>query len=355
MSKNTLHIEAIELLKKLISTPSFSKEEEQAADVIRNFFINQNIPVNTHLQNTWAVNKHFDNQKPTLLLNSHIDTVKPSGSWIYDPFAATEIEGKIIGLGSNDAGAALVSLMATFLHFYDEKLPFNILMAATAEEEISGTNGIASILDKVKIDFAIVGEPTEMKTAVSERGLMVIDATVQGKSGHAARNEGINAIYLAMEDIQWIKNFRFEKASPELGPVKMTVTVIEAGKQHNVVPAVCNYVIDIRTIGEYSYDEIIRILSKNVHAELKPRSQRLKPSLIDPNHPLVETAKDLNIEQFGSATLSDQALLDIPSIKMGPGLSERSHTPDEFIFVSEIKNGIDTYIRFINHLKKYYE
>jgi acetylornithine deacetylase len=355
MSIKESHTEAIDLLKKLIETQSFSKEEDAAAQIIRDFFQKKNITYNTHLNNTWAVNKHFDTQKPTLLLNSHIDTVKPSGAWTYNPFEACSIDDKLVGLGSNDAGAALVSLIATFVHFYNEKLPFNILMAATAEEEISGANGIASILDKIKIDFSIVGEPTEMKAAISERGLMVIDAVVHGKAGHAARNEGINSIYLAMEDVQWIKNYQFDKTSSELGPIKMTVTVIEAGKQHNVVPAICNYTIDIRTIGEYTYEEIIEIISKNVHAELKPRSLRLKPSLIDSNHPLVKAAESLNIKRFGSATLSDQALLDIPSIKMGPGVSERSHTADEYILISEIEQGIETYIKFIAQLKHFYE
>lgn len=355
MSNKEVHIEAIELLKKLIETQSFSKEEDNAALVIRDYFKSKDIAFYTHLNNTWAVNKHFDIQKPTLLLNSHIDTVKPSGAWTCNPFKACLSDDKLTGLGSNDAGAALVSLIATFVHFYNENLPLNILMAATAEEEISGVNGIASILDKIKIDFAIVGEPTEMKVAVSERGLMVIDAVVYGKSGHAARNEGINSIYLAMEDIQWIKNYQFDRISSELGPIKMTVTLIEAGKQHNVVPAICNYTIDIRTIGEYTYEEIIEIISKNVHAELKPRSLRLKPSLIDSNHPLVKTAENLNIERFGSATLSDQALLNIPSIKMGPGVSERSHTPDEYILISEIEQGIETYIKFIAQLRHYYE
>lgn len=355
MSHKELHIEAINLLKNLINTTSFSKEEGLAAQIIRDFFKEKEIPFQTHLHNTWATNKHFNSSKPTLLLNSHIDTVKPSGSWTYEPFEATLEGNKLTGLGSNDAGAALTSLLAAFIHFYNEELPFNILFAATAEEEISGLNGVASILDKINIDFAIVGEPTEMKVAISERGLMVVDAAVEGKSGHAARNEGINAIYLALEDIQWIQNYEFEKTSPELGPIKMTVTVIEAGKQHNVVPGICNYVIDIRTIGEYSYDEILETISSHVHAEIKPRSTRLKPSIISPNHPLVRTATELNIEKFGSATLSDQALLSVPSIKMGPGISERSHTPNEFILISEIEEGIDKYILFISNLRRHYD
>ncbi|MCB0501650.1 MAG: M20 family metallo-hydrolase [Bacteroidetes bacterium] len=342
----------IDLLKMLIRTPSISKEEARAANVIRDFLTDHNIPIETHLHNTWCYNKYFDANRPTILLNSHIDTVKPAAGWTVDPFAAIEDKGQLIGLGSNDAGAALVSLLGTFLYFYDHKeLPFNICFAATAEEEISGVNGIAAIENITSnCAIAIIGEPTEMKMATAERGLMVVDAITKGKTGHAARNEGVNALYLAMEDIQWIKNFQFEKQDSYLGSIKMTVTMIEAGYQHNVVPDECKYVIDIRTVDTYSYEELLATIQTNVNAKIQARSTRLKPSSIAEDHPIVEAARALGIETFGSSTLSDQALLSIPSIKMGPGKSERSHTPGEFIYISEIEEGIKTYIRLLNEL-----
>ncbi|MEZ5008689.1 MAG: M20 family metallo-hydrolase [Chitinophagales bacterium] len=346
--------QCIGLLRELIKTLSLSKEEENAAELIRAFLKANNITFATHLNNTWCYNKHYDSNRPTILLNSHIDTVKPAVGWPVDPLGAIEEDGKLIGLGSNDAGAALVSLLATFLHYFDQQdLPYNLCFAATAEEEISGKNGIASIPNITeKCDFAIVGEPTEMQIATAERGLMVVDAVAKGKTGHAARDEGINALYLAVEDIQWIKNFQFDKQDEYLGPIKMTVTMIEAGYQHNVVPDECKYVIDIRTVDTYSYEEILSTINANVHAEINARSTRLKPSSIDKNHPIVKAAKSLGITTFGSSTLSDQALLSIPSIKMGPGKSERSHTPGEFIFIAEIEEGIKTYIRLLNELFK---
>lgn len=343
---------SIDLLKKLIRTTSISKEEDQAASVIRDFLNDQNIPFETHLNNTWCYNQYFDTNRPTILLNSHIDTVKPAAGWAVDPFGAIEGKGQLIGLGSNDAGAALVSLLGTFLHFYHHKdLPYNLCFAATAEEEISGVNGIAAIENITSAcAFAIIGEPTEMKMATAERGLMVVDAITKGKTGHAARDEGINALYLAMEDIQWIKNFQFEKQDPYLGSIKMTVTMIKAGYQHNVVPDECHYVIDIRTVDTYSYEELLATIQASVHADIQARSTRLKPSSIASDHPIVEAARALGIETLGSSTLSDQALLSIPSIKIGPGKSERSHTPGEFIYISEIEEGIKTYIRLLNEL-----
>lgn len=347
----TLFEEILELLQTLIGTQSFSREEENAAELIRGFLQAKNIPFETRGFNTWTYNIHFDDSKPTILLNSHIDTVKPSPKWTKVPFTPTIEDGKLFGLGSNDAGGALVALLGTFLHFYkQENLGFNLLFAATAEEEISGQNGIASISDITeKCAAAIIGEPTEMQMAISERGLLVLDATVHGQAGHAARDTGINAIYLAMEDIAWFKNNTLDRVCPVLGPTKTTVTIIEAGKQHNVVPDICKYVVDVRTTSAYSYDELLEIIRQNVHAEIQPRSTRLQPSIISEDHPLVKAAKSLGIQTFGSATLSDQALLKIPSVKIGPGKSERSHTADEYIFVDELERGLEVYISLLSN------
>lgn len=351
MNIDNIYPKILQLLKNLISTQSYSREEQDAAKVIRDFFQEHQIDFHTHLHNTWAYNLHFDENKPTILLNSHIDTVKASAHWTKNPFQPTVEDGKLYGLGSNDAGGALVSLIGTFLYFYrKENLPFNLCMAATAEEEISGQNGIASIQHITeKCDAAIVGEPTEMLVATAERGLMVVDAVVSGVAGHAARDTGVNAIYKAIEDIHWFKTHQLEKQCPVLGATKMTVTVIEAGKQHNVIPDTCKYVIDVRTTAAYDYDELIDFMSQHTHAELTPRSKRLKPSIIADNHPLVLAAQKLQIETFGSATLSDQALLQIPSIKVGPGKSERSHTADEFIYLQELEQGLKTYINLLEN------
>ncbi|MCO5247743.1 MAG: M20/M25/M40 family metallo-hydrolase [Chitinophagales bacterium] len=352
MGNPSLFDKVFELLKTLIATQSFSREEENVAKVIRAFLEQESVKFHHRKNNTWAYNKFYDESKPTLLLNSHIDTVKPSALYTNDPFQAIQKDGKLYGLGSNDAGGALVSLIGTFLHFYEcEDLNFNLCIAATAEEEISGQNGIALITDITdNCDAAIVGEPTEMAMAIAERGLMVVDATVYGVTGHAARDTGDNAIYKAIEDIQWFKTHALVKQCPVLGPTKMTVTVIEAGKQHNVIPDVCKYVVDIRTTTAYDYDELLDFIRGHVHADIQARSTRLKPSIIPESHPLVQTAKQLKIKTFGSATLSDQALLKIPSVKMGPGKSERSHTADEFIFIDELRQGLQTYIELIQNM-----
>lgn len=352
--KNTdqLAKKVIALLRSMIKNLTLSKDESVSATIVRDFLTQANIAFETHLHNTWCYNKFYDAQKPTILLNSHIDTVKIANGWTEDALGAAVKDGKLFGLGSNDAGGALVSLLATFLYFNEEEnLPFNLCWAATAEEEISGKNGIASIAHITsKCAFGIIGEPTEMALASSEKGLMVVDAEVKGKTGHAARDEGINALYLAVEDIAWIRNFRFEKEDAYLGPIKMTVTMIESGYQHNVVPDICKYVIDIRTVDTYSYEEIIATLEENCHATFTPRSTRLRPSSIGASHEIVQAAKALDIPIFGSSTLSDQALLKIPTIKMGPGKSARSHTPNEFIYLDEIKDGIKTYIRLLEKL-----
>ncbi|MDB5228526.1 MAG: acetylornithine deacetylase [Bacteroidota bacterium] len=350
--QNDIQFQTIELLQKLIGVPSFSKEEDKAADVIRKFLKSKKINYDTRFNNTWAKNKHFNFLKPSILLNSHIDTVKPVNGWNKDPFQAAIENDKLYGLGSNDAGAALISLLATFLHFYEsEDLKYNLIFAATSEEEISGKNGIEQIEEVTgACEFAIIGEPTEMKMAIAEKGLMVLDAEVKGKAGHTARNEGLNAIYLAMVDVHWFQNYQFKKINPVLGPVKLTVSMIQGGTQHNVVPDTCKYIVDVRTIPEYSTDQLLEIIRDNVKAEIKPRSVRLQPSQIDKEHIMVKAAEKLGIETFGSSTLSDQALLKIPSVKIGPGKSERSHTADEFIYLQEIEDGLKIYRKLLDQV-----
>jgi len=343
---------AINLLEQLIAIPSFSKEEDKTAAVLEGFLKQQGVVPQRKGNNVWAVNKHFNASLPTILLNSHHDTVKPNTQYTRDPFKAEIIDGKLFGLGSNDAGGPLVSLLAAFIHFYQQQnLKYNIVIAASAEEEISGTGGIESIWEVLpKIDFAIVGEPTLCNMAIAEKGLMVLDCTAKGKAGHAAREEGVNAIYEAWKDIEWIKNYKFPKVSQTLGAIKMTVTVINAGKQHNVVPAECLYTIDVRVTDQYSLEEVLEIIKTNVRAEVKPRSLRMRPSGIELSHPLVQAAKQMGLELYGSPTTSDQALIPVPSVKIGPGDSARSHTADEFIYVAEIVKGIDTYIRLLDRI-----
>lgn len=343
---------AINLLEQLIATPSFSREEDKTALVLEGFFRQHGIPPERKGNNVWARNRHFNPGKPTVLLNSHHDTVRPNSAYTRDPFKAEMIDGKLYGLGSNDAGGPLVCLILAFLHFYDqENLPFNLVIAATAEEEISGADGIESIWTLLpEIDFAIVGEPTLCQMAIAEKGLLVLDCVARGKAGHAARNEGVNAIYEAMRDIEWLKEYRFPKVSPTLGEVKMTVTVIQAGKQHNVVPADCSYTVDVRVTDQYTLEEVLEIVRQHVRAEVTPRSVRMRPSGISMDHPLVQAAQKLDIRLYGSPTTSDQALIPVPSVKIGPGDSARSHTADEFIHVAEIVNGINTYIALLNEL-----
>ena len=353
MNSETQFQDAKMLLGQLIACPSLSREEEGTASIIERFFKSKNIPTKRLHNNIWASNLLFDTSKSTILLNSHHDTVKANASWTLDPFSATEIDGKLMGLGSNDAGASLVCLISTFCHFYEAKLPFNLVIAATGEEEISGANGIESLLNSSEfpeISWAIIGEPTDCQLAIAEKGLMVIDAVSKGKSGHAAREEGINAIDLAIEDISKIHAFKFPKISSLLGPVKTTVTVINAGKQHNVIPEICEFSIDCRVNESYTLEEVLETLQKLVKAELKPRSLRLKPSKIDSDHPIVQAAEKLGIQTFGSPTLSDQALLHCPSVKIGPGHSGRSHTADEYILLDELKQGIQTYQTLIKQL-----
>ena len=344
---------AIDLLKQLIATPSFSKEEDNSSALIKVFLENNGVKAEQHLYNIWAKNKYFDINKPTILLNSHHDTVKPNKGYTLDPFSPIERDGKLFGLGSNDAGGSLVSLIATFLYYYEkENLQYNIILAATAEEEISGHNGIESLLPHLgKIDCAIVGEPTQMQMAVAEKGLMVLDCTTNGRAGHAAREEGENAVYKAVKDIGWFSSFKFDNVSDLLGPVKMSVTVIETdNKAHNVVPAQCRFVVDCRVNELYTFEEMLEIIRSNVQSEIKPRSTRLRSSAIALSHPLVKAGLKMGRSYYGSPTTSDKALMDFPSLKIGPGDSARSHTADEYIYMVEIKNGIDLYIQLLNQL-----
>lgn len=349
-----LQNESLELLKQLITIQSFSREEDKTADLIEQFLQQRNIPTKRKLNNVWAFNKHFDSTKPTLLLNSHHDTVKPNSGYTRDPYDAAVEGGKLYGLGSNDAGGCLVSLIATFLYYYEqENLKYNICLATTAEEEISGNNGLELVLpDLGELEFAIVGEPTQMNLAIAERGLLVLDCTVTGKAGHAAREEGDNAIYKALKDIEWFRTYRFSKISEVFGPLKMTVTIINAGSQHNVVPATCTFTVDVRVTDAYTNEEVLKIIRNNVYCEVKPRSIRLKPSSIDKAHPLVQAGVALGRTTYGSPTTSDQALLSIPSLKVGPGDSGRSHMADEYVYVDEIAEGIELYIKMIDPVVK---
>lgn len=362
---NELYSNAVALLQQLIAIPSFSKEEDKTADTIEKFLQSKNVSTHRYLNNVWAVNTYFDAAKPSILLNSHHDTVKPNAKYTKDPFTASVIDGKLFGLGSNDAGGCLVSLIAVFLYFFDkENMPYNFILAATAEEEITGKNGIeallkeADFLQKTQIfqhqnSCAIVGEPTLMNLAIAEKGLMVLDCSSEGIAGHAARNEGDNAIYKALKDIQWFQEFEYPKKSEWLGPVKQTVTVIETeNKAHNVVPPICNFVVDIRIPDVYTHEDILEIIGNHISCNFKERSVRLRSSRIELEHPLVQSGLALGKEPYGSPTCSDKALIPLPTLKMGPGDSARSHTADEFIYLDEIRNGIKDYISLLEKLIK---
>jgi acetylornithine deacetylase len=353
MSIEKLSASAIVLLKKLIETQSFSKEEDPTAILIEGWFVENKIPFQRTKNNIWATNKYFDETKPTILLNSHHDTVKPNSAYTKDPFKAVVEDGKLYGLGSNDAGGCLVSLIATFAHFYaQENLTYNLVVVASAEEENSGKQGLNSMLSIIpKIDVAIIGEPTLMNLAVAEKGLVVFDAVIEGTPSHAAHPNTSNSIYNTIEVLQWFKDFKFEKTSETLGDVKMTVTQINAGSQHNVVPAHVNLVIDVRVNDAYSNQEIATILQEKAPCtKITPRSLRLNSSSIDLNHALVKAGIALGRETYGSPTLSDQAVLSCQSVKLGPGDSTRSHSADEYIFVSEIEEGIAIYIELLNRV-----
>lgn len=345
-----LQDQAIALLKQMINTPSYSREEETVSILFANYIKEQGYEVRRERNNV-IVQTSIDPNKPTLLLNSHLDTVKPSASWTKDPHNAIIENDCLYGLGSNDAGASVVSLLMTFFKLTENEQAYNLVFLASAEEEISGPNGVEHALPTLpSIDFAIVGEPTGMQPAIAEKGLMVVDGIAKGKSGHAAREEGINAIYIAMKDIQWASAFQFPKVSEFLGPVKMSVTQVSAGEKHNVVPDECHFVMDIRPNELYSNEEVFDIISSNMKSELKARSYRLNSSLTDENHPFLAKAKTKGLKPYGSPTLSDQCLMRFSSIKMGPGDSARSHTADEYIKPQEIKDAIALYIELLDGL-----
>ena len=345
----------VNYLSQLIRIQSFSKEEDLVAQYVQSILENDFfIPTKRYLKNVYAVNKHFTQGKFTILLNSHIDTVKPNPAYTNNPFAAIQQDGKLFGLGGNDAGGALMGLMGAFIHFYNqENLPYNLVFAASAEEEISGKNGMEALFPILpKIDFAIVGEPTLGQIAVAERGLMVLDVVATGVAGHAARKEGVNAIYKALQDIQWFQTYQFPKVSDELSEVGMMVTQINAGSQHNVVPAECNFVVDIRVNDCYSNTEVLDIVQQNIQSTAVARSTRLNSSGVSAQHPIREVAKIMNLKTYGSPTLSDQALMPCESVKIGPGDSARSHTANEFIFIDELQNAMPYYIQILNDLGK---
>ena len=343
---------ALELLEQLIETPSFSGEEGATADLLEAFLKKEKIEIFRENNNVWALNKYFDPDKPSILLNSHHDTVKPNKGYTRDPHRAERIDGKLFGLGSNDAGGSLVSLITAFCHFYGrEDMSYNLILLASAEEENSGDLGIRSVIPKLPvIDFAIVGEPTEMNLAIAEKGLLVLDCYAHGTAGHAAHVRGDNAIYKAMKAIEWFQTHTFERISETLDDTKMTVTQIEAGNQHNVVPSVCHFVVDVRVNDRYTNREVLEVIKDSVEVEVVERSLRLNSSSIARDHEIVRAGVSMGRELYGSPTLSDQANLSCPSLKLGPGVSLRSHTADEFIYLEEVEEGIDLYIELLERI-----
>lgn len=358
MSIELLYQEALELLQQLISIASYSKYEDGTADAIESFLAKKGIKTERLAHNVWAVNRYFDTTKPSILLNSHHDTVRPNPQYTKDPFTPVIVGGKLYGLGSNDAGGCLVSLIVAFVFFYSRKgLKYNLILAATAEEEISGYNGIELLLGNKDFqrklngkepDGAIVGEPTKMDLAIAEKGLMVLDCTAHGRAGHAAREEGENAVYKALKDIEWFRTYHFQRVSEWLGAVKMNVTVINTeNKAHNIIPSLCNFVTDVRITELYTHEEIFDTIRQNVECEVIPRSMRLRSTSIDVNHPLVNAGITLGKKCYGSPTSSDKALMPFPALKCGPGDSARSHIADEFIYLTEIKEGIEGYVKML--------
>ncbi len=347
---STMAADAVSLLRTLIAIPSTSREETAAADALQRYIELQGVTVGRKGNNVWCLAPAFRKEKPTLLLNSHIDTVKPVGGWRRDPFTPTlEADGKLYGLGSNDAGASVTSLLQVFFYLIRTAQPYNLIYLASCEEEVSGAGGIESVLPLLPpVDFALVGEPTDMQPATCEKGLMVLDVTASGKSGHAARDEGENAIYKALTDIAWFRDYRFEKVSPLLGAVRMSVTVIQAGTQHNVIPDRCTFTVDVRGNECYTNRELFEEITRHVTGEVKARSFRLSSSHVDVEHPVVRRALAMELTPFGSPTLSDQALMPFPSMKMGPGRSARSHTADEFVYVGEIEAAIGCYLELLD-------
>mgnify|MGYP003445054108 FL=1 len=336
--------DAVQLLKKLIATPSVSRNEKDAADIMEQTIRSYGFEPQREANNLWIIDPHYDESRPTLLLNAHIDTVKPVASWSRDPFSPDVEDGVLYGLGSNDCGGGLCSLLQIFRMLTEKPQSYNLIYLASAEEEVSGKDGITRALPLLPhIDLAIVGEPTGMNPAVAEKGLMVLDVIAHGKSGHAARNEGVNAIYEALDDMRWIRDYKFEKVSEFLGPTKMTLTVVNAGTQHNVIPDKCTMLVDIRTNEFYDNEEVYELIRQHLKSEVKAHSFRLKSSRIDPELPLIRKCVAMGMKPFGSPTLSDQALMHFPSFKLGPGESSRSHSANEFIRISEIRDAIAKY------------
>lgn len=336
--------DAVQLLKKLIATPSVSRNEKDAADIMEQTIRSYGFEPQREANNLWIIDPHYDESRPTLLLNAHIDTVKPVASWSRDPFSPDVEDGVLYGLGSNDCGGGLCSLLQIFRMLTEKPQSYNLIYLASAEEEVSGKDGITRALPLLPhIDLAIVGEPTGMNPAVAEKGLMVLDVIAHGKSGHAARNEGVNAIYEALDDMRWIRDYKFEKVSEFLGPTKMTLTVVNAGTQHNVIPDKCTMLVDIRTNEFYDNEEVYEFIRQHIKSEVKAHSFRLKSSRIDPEHPLIRKCVAMGMKPFGSPTLSDQALMHFPSFKLGPGESSRSHSANEFIRINEIRDAIAKY------------
>lgn len=341
--------DAVELLRALIATPSVSRSEDEAADVMERTMRGYGLDVTREKNNLWTISRDFDPQKPTVMLNAHIDTVKPVASWTRDPFTPALEGDTLYGLGSNDCGGGLVTLLQVFRYLSQRAQHYNIIYLASAEEEVSGADGIRRVLPLLpKVDVAVVGEPTGMQPAVSEKGLMVIDAVAKGVSGHAARGEGINAIYEALDDLEWIRGYQFSKVSRLLGPTVMNVTVINAGTQHNVIPDECRFVIDVRTNEHYRNEDVFNILQLHMKSSIKARSFHLSSSSISMEHPLVRRCMEMGMRPFGSPTLSDQALMSFPSFKLGPGESSRSHSADEFIRISELRDAFGKYIRLLD-------
>ena len=345
--------QAVQLLSRLIETPRISREESQASQLLYDYMTEVcHLEVKRHGCNLWTIAPDFDANKPTLLLNAHIDTVKPVSGWQKDPWKATLEDDCLYGLGSNDDGASLVTLLHAFIELSSKHQPYNLVYLASAEEEVSGKNGIELVIPLLpRIDVAIVGEPTGMHPAIAEKGLMVLDVTAHGKAGHAARNEGDNAIYHAMDDMQWFRTYQWPLSSPLLGPVKMSVTIVNSGTQHNVIPDTCTFTVDVRSNECYTNQELYNAICSQVKSKVKARSFRLGSSRIAPDHPLVTKAVQMGRVPFGSPTLSDQALMPWPSMKMGPGDSSRSHTADEFIRISEIEEAIRLYVEWLDGLE----
>ncbi len=351
MDEKSLYQNSIDLLTRMIAIPSLSREEKDVADMLEKYMFEQLLNPHRKGNNIWCFSPDYDENKPTILLNSHIDRVKPVATWSRNPYVPSEENGKLFGLGSNDAGASVVSLLHTFIALQETKQAYNLIFLASCEEEISGKDGIESVIPELpSITFAVVGEPTQMQPAIAEKGLMVLDCIVNGKSGHAARDEGENAIYKAIKSIEWFQNYEFQKVSDLLGKVKMTVTVVHSGTQHNVVPDKCEFIVDVRSNECYSNEELYEIIIQHAGCEVIPRSFRLNSSKIAIEHPFIQKAISLGKVPFGSPTLSDQALIPFPSVKIGPGDSKRSHTADEYIKLEEIKDAISLYLNLLDGL-----